>query len=603
MKRDLLDAAGLLARLAAQQPVMATALGIHAHDGAWPDLSLAGGERLLAWLDTERARLEAVPLSDLSRDDLADRDLALATLAALSFEHREVRPAAWDPMHAVAVVGGGLFPLISRTFGTAESRATALSSRLRGVGDLLDAAVDALVGVPELDVSADDGAPRLAGATAPTGRVRLPARPVSRLHLDTAIAQASGIRELAQRAVEVYGAPLEAAAAAAGAAADRFAERLRSEVAPRATGEGRYGAPLYDRALRHTLFGSHDRAAIARAATREFAATRERMIEIARAIAPTWIGAERAATLRGNDHELVAATLDAIGAEHSAAADLLDRCREETAACEAFIRRTGLVELPAEPLEIMWTPRFLRAYGGAFLDAPGPLDRGEKSFFYVTPPPDDATPEQVESMLREDNDRMLKLLAIHEAIPGHYLQLAAANESDRPLRAAFGSGVFAEGWAVYVTQVMLDEGFGDGDQALELVHWKFYLRCVANALLDVGIHADGRDEAWALDLMVGKSWQEESEARAKYLRARLGATQLPTYFVGSMGCWEVEDRARTVAALAAGAPAPVAGALPGRRPATPGFSRPAHLRAMLRHGTPPIPLLERLMGLTEATRI
>jgi uncharacterized protein (DUF885 family) len=288
----------------------------------------------------------------------------------------------------------------------------------------------------------------------------------------------------------------------------------------------------------------------------------------------------------------VARVLHAIGGEHSAAADLLDRCREETARCEAFVKRTGLIDLPKEPLQITWTPRFLRAYGGAFLDSPGPLDKGEMSFFYVTPPPDDATLAQVESMLREDNDRMLALLAIHEAIPGHYLQLAAANETDRPLRAAFGSGVFAEGWAVYVTQVMLDEGFGDGDKALELVHWKFYLRCVANALLDVGIHVEGRDEAWALNLMVGESWQEESEAKAKYLRARLTATQLPTYFIGSVGCWELEDRAR---AAASGVSVGTAG-LPGNRPVTAGFSRPAHLRAMLQHGTPPIPLLERLMG-------
>ena len=147
--------------------------------------------------------------------------------------------------------------------------------------------------------------------------------------------------------------------------------------------------------------------------------------------------------------------------------------------------------------------------------------------------------------------------------------------------------MFAEGWAVYVTQVMLDEGFGEGDDALELVHWKFYLRCIANAMLDIGIHADGRDEAWAMELMVGRTWQEESEARAKYLRARLTATQLPTYFVGSMGCWELEDRARGVS---------TSSALPGNRAATPGFSRPAHLKAMLSHGTPPIPLLARLIG-------
>ena len=591
MTHDSLDASGLIARFAALHPVAATALGVHDHDGRWGAEGAKGDTAILAWVDEERTRLERLDAAALSSDDQVDRDLALATLAAIRFERLEVRPAAWDPLHAISVVGSGLFPLIARTFGTRETRARDLLARLRGVGPYLDSAFDALVGVPALHVPADDGAPRPNGGEPPHGEIELPARPISRLHLETAIAQAPGVGELAALAVAEYGEELRAAAEAATAAAERYATRLRDEVLPRSSGEGRFGAPLYDRAIRHTLFGSHDRAAIAAASTREFDAVRARMVEIARRAAPQWLGDGAAAAISGagtdGGHALVAAVLDAIGADHATPATLLERCREETARCEAFVRRTGLVALPSEPLEIVWTPRFLRAYGGAFLDAPGPLDRGEKSFFYVTPPADDATPEQVESMLREDNNRMLALLAIHEAIPGHYLQLAAANQSDRPLRAAFGSGVFAEGWAVYVTQVMLDEGFGDGDDALELVHWKFYLRCIANAMLDLGIHAEGRDEAWAMELMVGRTWQEESEARAKYLRARLTATQLPTYFVGSMGCWELEDRARGV---------PASSALPGNRATTPGFSRPAHLKAMLSHGTPPIPLLARLIG-------
>ena len=591
MAHDSLDASGLIARYAALHPVAATALGVHDHDGRWGAEGAKGDAAILSWIDEERTRLERLDATTLSSDDQVDRDLALATLAAIRFERLEVRPAAWDALHAISVVGSGLFPLIARTFGTRESRARDLLARLRGVGSYLDSAFDALVGVPALRVPVDDGAPRPNGGEPPRGEVELPARPISRLHVETAISQAAGIGELAALAVAEYGEELRAAADAATAAAERYATRLRDEVLPRSSGEGRFGAPLYDRAIRHTLFGSHDRAAIAAATTREFDAVRARMVEIARRAAPQWLGerAEAAIGAAGADggHALVAAVLDAIGADHASPATLLERCRQETARCEAFVRRTNLVELPSEPLEIVWTPRFLRAYGGAFLDAPGPLDRGEKSFFYVTPPADDATPEQIESMLREDNNRMLALLAIHEAIPGHYLQLAAANQSDRPLRAAFGSGVFAEGWAVYVTQVMLDEGFGEGDDALELVHWKFYLRCIANAMLDIGIHAEGRDEAWAMDLMVSRTWQEESEARAKYLRARLTATQLPTYFVGSMGCWELEDRARGLT---------TSHALPGNRATTPGFSRPAHLKAMLSHGTPPIPLLARLIG-------
>lgn len=253
MNSDRLDALGLLARFASLHPVAATATGIHARRRVGK-VGAAADAAVLAWVDEESARLMAIPAADLSRDDAADRDLALATLAAIRFERVEVRPTAWDPLNTVSTVGGGLFPLIARTFGSSEQRAKDLAARLTSLPQFLDASLAALVGVPSMSVSADDGAPRAAGSaggsTAPSGTLQLPARPVSRLHTETAIAQAAGIAELAEMGVEVYGSSLRAAADVARAAADRFTERLRTEVLPRSEGEGRYGTDLYDRALR-----------------------------------------------------------------------------------------------------------------------------------------------------------------------------------------------------------------------------------------------------------------------------------------------------------------------------------------------------------------
>ena len=129
-------------------------------------------------------------------------------------------------------------------------------------------------------------------------------------------------------------------------------------------------------------------------------------------------------------------------------------------------------------MAITWTPAFLRAYGRAFLDAPGPLDRGQRSHFWITPPDESSGPEAVESYLREENDRALRLLCIHEGIPGHYLQLAASNRCPSLVRTVFVDGMFAEGWAVYVTQVMMDLGYAADDPAVLLNHWKMYLRAV-----------------------------------------------------------------------------------------------------------------------------
>ncbi len=233
------------------------------------------------------------------------------------------------------------------------------------------------------------------------------------------------------------------------------------------------------------------------------------------------------------------------------------------------------------------------------LSSPGPLDRGLRSYFYVTPPPDDWTPEQVESALREENDRALVTLVIHEAVPGHYLQLAYANRSPSFVRAAFASGIFAEGWAVYVTQVMMDLGYRADDPALLLVHWKLYLRAVTNAMIDVGIHAREMTEDEALGLMVEGGFQERSEAVQKYERARLTATQLATYFVGSVAMWDIEEERRRRLAAASGDPRGAAAVAPPRVVGgfgeTPGFAYREHLEAVLAHGTPPLPALRRIL--------
>jgi hypothetical protein len=232
----------------------------------------------------------------------------------------------------------------------------------------------------------------------------------------------------------------------------------------------------------------------------------------------------------------------------------------------------------------------MRALARAFLDSPGPLDRGQKSHFWITPPDESEGPEAVESYLREENDRMLRDLSIHEGIPGHYLQLAASNHCPSLARTVFTNGMFAEGWAVYVTQVMVDLGYAADDPGFALTHWKLYLRAVVNAILDVETHTGDMTEEQALSLMIDGAWQEADEARGKWLRARISATQLSTYYVGSLEMWDLEEAVRRRAAVDVGASASdvpaqhVAGGIGG----SPGFDQKAHLEAVISHGTPPI---------------
>ena len=171
---------------------------------------------------------------------------------------------------------------------------------------------------------------------------------------------------------------------------------------------------------------------------------------------------------------------------------------EET---QRFVRDHDLVTVYDDPIQIIPMPEFQRGVALAYCDSPGPLDKGQKTFFAVSPIPDDWSEDQVNSFLREYNTRSIYNLTIHEAMPGHYLQLMHANRYDSPLRAVLASGSFIEGWAVYTEGMMVEEGFLNHDPLMHLIQLKWYLRSIGNAILDQAVHVDGisREDAMQHD--------------------------------------------------------------------------------------------------------
>jgi uncharacterized protein (DUF885 family) len=197
------------------------------------------------------------------------------------------------------------------------------------------------------------------------------------------------------------------------------------------------------------------------------------------------------------------------------------------------VREKGIVTVPEEPLEIIPMPEFQQGVALAYCDSPGPLEANLKTFYAVSPIPEKWTRQQVDSFLREYNTRSIHNLTIHEAMPGHYLQLAHSNRHPSTLRAVLASGPFIEGWAVYSEGVMVQQGYLGGDPLMKLIQLKWYLRSIVNAMLDQAVHVDGITREAAMKLMTESGFQEEREAAGKWTRAQLTSAQLPVYFVGA----------------------------------------------------------------------
>ncbi len=561
-------------------PTWGTASGYHRVDGRWPDLTEAGRDARLSTLAAHAARLGAFADEGLTPDERVDRDILLEEIEKAVFAEEVLRTEVWDPLELVYLMAGGLFDLLSRDFAPWSQRGAALLARLEGLPALSEAALAGLKGLPD--------------------------RPVGLLQLETALKQLPGVSELVESALSETRsraelgeapelvAPMTAAAAAAAAAIAAFRTGLDTDVRARAAGEGRLGRELYARKLRFTLGSELTPEEVRDRAWADYHAVRAEMVRLAREVWPTWIPGEPLPDVPDGDapaeSALVRRVLDAIGARHQPPDGLLAYCEAEIERISEFVRERELITLPEEPLAITWTPVFMRAAARAFLDSPGPLDRGQRSHFWITPPDDDLPPSEVESYLREENDAALRTLSIHEGIPGHYLQLAASNTCGSLARTVFLNGMFAEGWAVYVTQVMYDAGYAADDPGFALQHWKMYLRATVNAILDVETHTGGMTEDEAMDLMIEGAWQERDEARGKWLRARISSTQLSTYFVGSLEMWdlELEVRRRLAVATGAGAEAVPAMHIRGGMGDSPGFDQRAHLEQVISYGTPPV---------------
>lgn len=494
-------------------PVSATQLGDHRYDAELDDLSAAGRARTLAWVKTMLGELQAIDHAQLSRANQVDLGVLENQLRQSIWTEEKYRDWSWDPLVYTQLTGQAIYGLLAREFAPLPQRLASVTGRLEKLPRLLEQTRANLV----------------------------PAR-VPAIHAETAVKQNPGVLSLVDELVvpqlaqlpAADRARLERAIADARTAVQAHQQWLEKELQPRAKGEFRIGRELYDEKLAFALMSPLNRAEIRSRAESELVATRAKMYEVARTVLAGREGAPAtpASPTSAEQQAAIKAALEVAASERPPRAGVVDLAKETLRETTEFVRTKNFVTVPDEPLDIILMPEFQRGVAVAYCDSPGPLDRGQRTFYAVSPIPEDWTQTQVDSFLREYNTRSIANLTIHEAMPGHYLQIAHSNRYPSTLRAMLGSGPFVEGWAVYTERVMQEQGFRANDPLMRLVQLKWYLRSITNAIMDSAIHVDGMTRDDAMKLMVDTGFQEEREAAGKWVRAQLTAAQLSTYFVG-----------------------------------------------------------------------
>jgi uncharacterized protein (DUF885 family) len=331
------------------------------------------------------------------------------------------------------------------------------------------------------------------------------------------------------------------AAKPALAALHGFQNYLANDLAKRHQADWRLGKDKYQRKFRYVLATDLSPEQVLSTAESDLKTMRARMLELSLPLHRKMYSSHTDHADLGvheRENRIISEVLDKIAERHATPDTYMSDAKRDLDEARAFVREKNLLTLPARGnLQVIDTPEFMRgiyAVGG-FNPAPV-LEPQLGAFYWITPMPKDWPAKRVASKLREYNFYHLKLLTIHEAMPGHYVQGEFANDIEpkrrRVLRALAGSGTYVEGWASYTEQMMLDEGYLNDPPELRLTLQKELLRMFANTILDVRLQTLGMTDQQALDLMEKDTFQETEEATAKLQRAKLSSCQLPTYFVG-----------------------------------------------------------------------
>ena len=537
----------------ASHPEYATELGDHRFDDQLTDYSSQTRGRLLARAKQAREALKKFDdVSQLSGANQVDVRILRDNIDNEIFDLEELKESEWNPLVYNQSLANSLYLLVARDFDSPEKRVPNLRKRMEAIPRIIDQAKANLQHPP-------------------------------RVHTETAIEQTQGaislVREglgpLLDRAPQMKKdlAPLQEKTAKA---LEDYKTWLQDDLLKRSDGDFRIGPDKFRKKLRFALASDLSMEEVMKRAQADLQQTQAAIYETAVPLYKKYFAKADQAVL-ADKKKLTAVVLNKLSEQHPDDNTIVGYAQKVVSEATDFVKTKNLVAVPETPLEVIVMPEFKRGQAIAYCDAPGALEKNGKTFFAVAPTPKDWNQQRKESFFREYNNYMVRDLTVHEAMPGHYLQLSHANEFHAPtlVRAIFQSGTFIEGWAVYCEQVMAEQGYGGPEVKMQQL--KMRLRAICNSILDQSIHAGKMTEKEAMDLMMKEAYQQEGEAVAKWKRARLTSAQLSTYFVGVSEHLDLREAARKKLGS--------------------NFALKKYNDQVISYGSPPVKYVRQLMGL------
>lgn len=501
-----------------QNPESAVVAGYYKHADRLPIPDAADRHRSLAFAATWLNKLKAYDRTALNAQDRIDLDMIRTELEAGRWFTTGFKGHQWDP--STYNVAGTFGLLLGTDYAPLETRLRTVAKRLPHVGPYYAAAWANLkhptLEHTQLAILQNKGALGVFG--------------------DSFKQQVETSKLSAAEKVSLH-----AGAAKARAAIQGYITRLEGLEKQLKVSGGRsfrIGKANFEASFRYTIQADGTAEDMYRRALSEKEKLHVRMAALATELWPKYFGTEPRPTDR---LELIGRMVERLSQNHVTADGFVAEVKRQIPLLEAWVREHDLVSMdPTKPLVVRDTPEYMRGVAGASVSAPGPYDPKANTYYNVTPL--EGTPAEKESYLREYNEYILQVLNIHEAVPGHYVQLLHANQSPSLVKAIFGNGAMVEGWAVYSERMMLESGYGGPSPEMWLMYSKWNLRVVCNAILDYGIHVLGLSEDQAMRLLTQEAFQQEAEAKEKWHRAQVTSVQLSSYFAGYSAIYDLREQ-------------------------------------------------------------